>query len=231
MLKKTVLISTILVASAGAQAQTSATFSVAGTINPPSCALSVNGDMPVDFGVMKAPAARAKAAAGALDATKAHYELSKTDVAWSVVCTAAMPVNLVLGDLKTGMVAPFDGKEAERYGLDDGATTPKPIGSVSVALGAVSKTKVKMVTGGADVAITNYVWGPKTGPISTLATGVVNLIPNRAVGFSTGSAASLWVAEARGVFDLTLYLQKSKVDALTSDLKFNSTSTLSLVYL
>jgi hypothetical protein len=228
MLKKSVLISTILVACAGVQAQTSASFSVAGTVNPPSCVLTLNdGTANVDLGVLTAPNARSKPTAGGSGSTGAavHYALDEIVVPWKVACTAPMPVELVLEDGKAGKVSPMDANDSKRHGLVDAA-------SVSVGSVEWSITSTPIVADGANAygyfqsTKGSTAWGSPLSGANKIAPGTAFSIAKL-----TTSTAPLWASQANGTLSAKTYVKKAKVDAAVAPVVFSGSAVFTLQYL
>lgn len=225
MLKKTVLISTILVACAGAQAQTSASFSVAGTVNPPSCVLTLNGGSAnIDYGTMAAPAVRSLPTSGV---TAAHYQMPTKTVPWSVACTAPMPFELVIEDGKAGKVTPFDPAiDSYRFGLVDGSSAS--VGSMAWSLSAGTSVTAdgSSVYGYFNVPKGTTAWGSpqSTGPTMT---------PGKAYALAklSTSTAPLWVTTANGTFTSVVFVKKQTVDTAVSSITFSGSTTFTLQYL
>jgi len=227
MLKKTVLISTILVASSGAQALSSASFTVAGTVNPPSCTLKLNGGVTnIDFGTMTAADARKLPTFGA--AATPHYTMPTKTVDWNVDCTAPMPFELVLEDNNAGKVYPLDTNNASRHGLVNASAVT--VGSITWAM---SSTSLAATT--ADGASVYGFFSALKGSTAwgTPATSINFLVPGKAFALAklSTSTSPLWVTKAQGKLEVTPYVNKGSVDVATSSIGFSGSAKFTLQYL
>lgn len=217
------LISTILVASAGVQAQTSADFSVMGTVTPPSCTLTVTGA--VDYATLSAGTVKSAPIGGVTP----HRSLGQRAVNWSLACEAPMPVELVFDDNKLGKAAPYDTATtavASRYGLVDknGAS----VGSYTLALPSASATTVD------GAAAYGYLYSTKASTAwgSILTTGI-GTTPGMAYGFvkAAGQTAPSWVTTASGTLNLNVYVRRSVLDAAKDAVAVSGAATITLQYL
>jgi Protein of unknown function (DUF1120) len=222
MFRKIIAATAVLAVAVGSQAQT-ATFSMTGTVNPASCAISLGGGGLANFGVSTSVAVRANTQKSGANV---HYDMGTRTFTWNVVCTAATPLQLAFNDGKAGSVLAIDANDAQRFGLVDGVSGATSIGSYTVTMAASNTTVDNIPVMGFLSATT----GSALGWNNNYAGAAV---PGRATGFAknTGQTTPSTLTTASGTMSVNVLLGKTYADNATTAITLNGAGSITLQYL
>jgi type 1 fimbria pilin len=227
MFKKVLIASAVLIAAAGAHAQSSAVITMTGTISPGTCTVTLGGAAAgvADFGTSTAATVRASTLVAG---TNPHYDMGTKTFTWNVACTAATPLQLAFTDAQSGKVVPMNAStDSQRFGLVDGASGTTAIGSygLSFAAGTVA------ADGATPKGYLSAPIGANSGWVSTYG---LTIVPQRAVGFMTATTAQSTpsaITTASGTLSVNVLLSKAYADVATKNIVLNGGGTITLQYL
>ena len=223
MFKKLLLASAMLVAAAGASAQSS-TVGVGGTISPSGCTISLTGSGISDYGsLVKSTVTGYAVNAG----TTPSYTMGSKTVGLNVTCASPTKLELAFVDNKATQIMPIDANDASRFGIANGSGTT-PFGSYWLTGNALTINGVAPAVYLTSATGTTA-WST-SGPNSTTAN---NFSSGYATGFSSVATDKVPAAVTTigGSLTTWAFLNKSMVDASTGVLTLNGSTTISLQYL
>jgi Protein of unknown function (DUF1120) len=221
MFKKVLISSVVLVAAAGAYAQSSASLSMTGSLTPVSCSITLTGGGVANYGTNETTAVRAASQTGT---TNLHYSMGAKTIPLDVTCTAATPLQLAFNDSKAGKALAFNSSsDALRFGLVDGASGTAAIGSYVMSFSSITIDGV--ASAGSLVAT--------TGSTTWTASNAVYAAPGKATGFikTAGLTAPSAITTIRGSLIVDTAIGKTYVDTAKSAITLNGGGTITLQYL
>jgi len=224
MFKKAMIAGAVVLASVGANAA-SANLSVTGTITPEACAVTLGNGGVVDYGALSAVTVKAYPATGS---TNLVYTAPTKTISLDVTCSAPTAVALNWTDNRAASKIAVDANDVSRFGLGTQGSTN--IGNYLIGFGSL---QYKATSAGTLTGPAGYLTRAKntTGAWTTTTSVLVNLA--NAMGFKQAAADTAPPAIAQIAGNLIVYgeFSKSLVDAATSAITLNGSSTVNVEYI
>lgn len=218
MFKKAILVSAMLLATAGAQAQ-SAGFSVTGVVTPPTCTLTLGGgNSVIDFGSLT------KTTVKSYNVSATDYVMPLKSMTFNITCSAAVRAELAFADNYAGKILSANAPDSSLWGMVDGTGTTG-IGAYYFGLSAITLDGSAPVVGYVTAPTGTNTWAPDTN------NGYVE--PGFAMGFikDAGQTVPQQFTTASGSLTAMSFLNKPYVDAAASTINIKGGGTITLQYL
>lgn len=223
--KKVLIVSAVLAAAFGAQAQQSGSFGVTGTVTTQPCSITLSGGGVADFGAQQKSAVQAMPIVG----SGAAYQLStQHPIPITVQCTA--PTRFVMGfaDNKAAARTPLGTvDDVLQFGMTDGAGTAT-IGGYYVNLASVT------ADGAAPAGFLHAAYGSTAWGTTNAGTAHNNYVSNQwtsGVIKTAGVTVPDPVTTLGGNLTINAVLNKAYVDAATAPITLSGSGTVTIFYI
>jgi hypothetical protein len=225
MLKKIIIASASLIAVAGAQAQSS-TLTIGGTVNAPSCVVTLTGGGAIDYGTTPITVVKT------YSKTSGGYAFPMKTVDYSLTCDVPIAAVLAFSDKYAGKAWTGTTMIADvRYGVVDNAD--QSIGVLALSNSAASMLVDNVAAVGALAApVGTNTWLTTNGPTGAVS-ALTSTVPGYAVGFikASGQTVPQPISNVTGTYSIGLRLNPTIVDSATSLVTFKAGATVTVQYL
>ncbi len=225
MLKKIIIASASLIAVAGAQAQSS-TLTIGGTVNAPSCVVTLTGGGAIDYGTTPITVVKT------YSKSNGGYRLPARSVDYSLDCDVPIAAHLAFSDKYAGKAYTGTTMYADaRFGVVNNADQTVGVFSILNSFSSMQVDNVAAV-GALSAPVGTSTWSTTAGAAGLMsASGVA--VPGYAIGFIklAGQTVPQAISKVSGTYTIAMYLDPTIVDSATSLVTFKAGATVTVQYL